>query len=260
MDNADLSQLPRPLREAMLRACESVIDLHDVLQQVSPAQPSAPYPRSAMEWLVLAALAAMAPMPATPKQGAEMIHKPHLEVQKILFALEVLGTMYRLLRATTAPWHPHRCPRTSDGPAHFLRLVLPASWRRRPATQERSATGNSGCTSTTQTRKGRPMIEGLHDQDTLHIDSEPSTTLLNAVDAVTDMVTRVRHAEGMAQVCVSAMDDDELEEPELRHALLLLHDYLTALRNGMWRWRTETLPEHRDLNPGAVDADDEDDE
>jgi hypothetical protein len=106
MDNADLSQLPRPLREAMVRACESVIDLHDVLQQVSPAQPSAPYPRSAMEWLVLAALAAMAPMPATPKQGAEMIHKPHLEVQKILFALEVLGTIYRHTKdyySTVAP-------------------------------------------------------------------------------------------------------------------------------------------------------------
>jgi hypothetical protein len=104
------------------------------------------------------------------------------------------------------------------------------------------------------------MIEGLHDQDALHIDFEPSETLLDATDVVTDMVTRVRHAEGMAQVCVSAMDDDELEEPELRHALLLLHDYLTALRNGMWRWRTETLPEGNATTRGAAAADDEGDE
>ena len=71
------------------------------------------------------------------------------------------------------------------------------------------------------------------------------------------MVSRVRHAEGMAQVCVSAMDDDELEEPELRHALLLLHDYLTALRNGMWRWRTDTFPEGNGPARGAEDAEDD---
>ena len=100
------------------------------------------------------------------------------------------------------------------------------------------------------------MIEGVDNKDVLHIDVEPSETLLNATDVVTDMVFRVRHAEGMAQVCVSAMDDDELEEPELRHALLLLHDYLTALRNGMWRWRTETLPEGNATETHAEEAND----
>ena len=100
------------------------------------------------------------------------------------------------------------------------------------------------------------MIKSLHDQDALHINFEPSTTLLDAVDAATDMFTRVRHAEGMAQVCVSAMYDDELEEPELRHALLLLHEYLTALRNGMWQWRTETLPARHDPETDAEDAND----
>ena len=100
------------------------------------------------------------------------------------------------------------------------------------------------------------MIKRLHDQDALHIDFEPSTTLLDAVDAMTDMFTRVRNAEGMAQVCVSAMYDEELEEPELRHALRLLHDYLTALRNGMWRWRTETLPQGNGPARGAAAAED----
>ena len=106
MDHADLSQLPRPLRDALLRVLESVIDLHGVLTQVYPAQPSALYPRSATEWLVLDALHAMAPMPATPKQVAEMISKPHGEVQRILIALELLGTIYRVSKgyySTVAP-------------------------------------------------------------------------------------------------------------------------------------------------------------
>ena len=98
----DVSQLPRPLREALLRVFESVIDLHDVLAGV-PRAARAPYPRSAMEWLVLEALQAMAPMPATPKQVAAMISKPHGEVQRILMALEMVGTIYRRPRGTTAP-------------------------------------------------------------------------------------------------------------------------------------------------------------
>ena len=106
MDHADLSQLPRPLREDLLRALESVIDLHNTLPHVYSMQPTAPYPRSATEWLVLEALQAMAPMPATPKQVAEMIHKPHHEVRLILTALEILGTIYRHTKgyySTVAP-------------------------------------------------------------------------------------------------------------------------------------------------------------
>jgi hypothetical protein len=102
----DMSQLPRPLHDALLCALESVIDLHDTLLQVYTAQPTAPYPRSATEWLVLEALQAMAPMPATPKQVAEMISKPHLQVRLILTALEMLGTIYRHTKgyySTVAP-------------------------------------------------------------------------------------------------------------------------------------------------------------
>ena len=94
-DHADLSPLPRPLREALLRTLESVIDLHNVLTQVYPAQPAALYPRSATEWLVLEALQAMAPMPATPSEVAKMIGRPRSEVQSILIALEILDTIYR---------------------------------------------------------------------------------------------------------------------------------------------------------------------
>lgn len=109
MDRADLNQLPRPLREALLRTFESVIDLQDVLTHVYHAQHTAPYPRSATELLVLDVLADMAPMPATPKQVAEMIHKPHTEVQRILIALEMLGTIYRPTKgyySTMAPPSP----------------------------------------------------------------------------------------------------------------------------------------------------------
>ena len=107
MDNADLSQLPRPLREALLRAFESVIDLHDMLQ-------------------------AMAPMPATPKQVAEMIHKPHMEVQRILIAMEMLGTIYRPTKGYYSTMAPRR-PRTWDGPARSMRPGSRASWRRAAA-------------------------------------------------------------------------------------------------------------------------------
>ena len=95
MDKTDVNQLPRPLREALLRAFESLLDLHDTLLQVYPAQPTAPYPRSALEVLCLDALTAIAPLPATSKQVAAMIGKPDAAIQRILFSLETLGTIYR---------------------------------------------------------------------------------------------------------------------------------------------------------------------
>ena len=95
MDKTDVNQLPRPLFEALQRALESALDLHDTLVQVYPAQPTAPYPRSAMEVLCLDALRAIEPLPATPKQVAAMINKPNDEVYRILLALEILGTIYR---------------------------------------------------------------------------------------------------------------------------------------------------------------------
>src|SRR5262245_16851532 len=110
MNHADLGQLPRPLHDALLRALESLLDLHDTLLQVYPAQPTVPYPRSATEVLVLDALTQIAPLPATPKQVAEMIGKPHGEVQHILLSLEWLGTIYRLSKgnySTVQPRLPH---------------------------------------------------------------------------------------------------------------------------------------------------------
>jgi len=42
---------------------------------------------------VLEALAALAPMPATPQQVATLVHKPLVEVRTILQALATLGTV-----------------------------------------------------------------------------------------------------------------------------------------------------------------------
>jgi hypothetical protein len=43
--------------------------------------------------LLLEALEAIAPAPASPQQLAAMIHKPKLEVQAVLTALATLGTI-----------------------------------------------------------------------------------------------------------------------------------------------------------------------
>lgn len=106
MDKTAFNQLPRPLFEALERALESALDLHDTLLQVYPAQPTAPYPRSALEVLCLDALRAIEPLPATPKQVAAMINKPNPEVYRVLTALEWLGTIYRPTKgyySTVAP-------------------------------------------------------------------------------------------------------------------------------------------------------------
>ena len=111
MDMSSFDQLPRPLSQALSRALESVLDLHDTLQQVYPTQPTAAYPRSAMEVLCLDALRAIEPLPATPKQVAAMINKPNDEVYRILLALEMLGTIYR----PTKGYYSTVAPRPSSG-------------------------------------------------------------------------------------------------------------------------------------------------
>ena len=81
------------------------------------------------------------------------------------------------------------------------------------------------------------MIDRCDTDDALLIDFPPSAQLLDAVDAVTEMAMRLRHAEGMANVCLTAIDQGELWDEHLKHALGLLSSYLTALRQGMARWR-----------------------
>lgn len=125
MDKTDVNQLPRPLFEALQRALESALDLHDTIQQIYPAQPTAPYPRSAMEVLCLDALRAIEPLPATPKQVAAMINKPNDEVYRILLALEMLGTIYR----PTKGYYSTMAPRPSSGKPY------PPTEEGRPSTQ-----------------------------------------------------------------------------------------------------------------------------
>ena len=75
--------------------------------------------------------------------------------------------------------------------------------------------------------------------DWLVLDLPPTTTLLDTADVVSEL--RLQHAEGMARVCAAAMQEPELEEQDLMHALALLHTYLRALRQGLARWRVDTL-------------------
>ena len=81
------------------------------------------------------------------------------------------------------------------------------------------------------------MMDRCDSDDALRLDFDPSTHLLDAVDAVVAMTMRLRYAEGMAQVCLAAMEDPECWDQDLKHALGLLSSYLTALRQGMARWR-----------------------
>jgi hypothetical protein len=96
MDTTDLGHLPRPLREALDRALGSLLDLHDTLLLVYSPQPTTPYPRSATELLCLEALTQIAPVPVGPRQLGAMIGKPQEEVYRVLLALEMLGTIYRV--------------------------------------------------------------------------------------------------------------------------------------------------------------------
>jgi hypothetical protein len=82
------------------------------------------------------------------------------------------------------------------------------------------------------------MMDRCDSDDALRLDFPPSADLLDAVDAVVAMTMRLRYAEGMAQVCLAAMEDPQCWDQDLKHALGLLSSYLTALRQGMARWRT----------------------
>jgi hypothetical protein len=115
MENYDLSHLPQPVHDAVLQLLETLVQAFPLapaegvrVSGPSPESPPrvpcdgvgrggvglhAPFPRSATELLCLDALAALAPMPATPHQVATMIGKAHLEVRTTLQALAMLGTV-----------------------------------------------------------------------------------------------------------------------------------------------------------------------
>lgn len=95
------------------------------------------------------------------------------------------------------------------------------------------------------------MMDRCDSDDALRLDFDPSACLLDAVDAVTEMALRLRRAEGMANVCLAAMEDPECWDQDLKHALGLLSSYLTALRQGMARWRAGIV---HDPNDPVTDA------
>jgi hypothetical protein len=99
MQNFDISHLPQPVHDAVLHVLAALVQAFPL----APAEadrvdgPSAAcpprFPRSATELLVLEALEAIAPAPASPQQLASMIDKPGREVLAILQALATLGTI-----------------------------------------------------------------------------------------------------------------------------------------------------------------------
>ena len=66
------------------------------------------------------------------------------------------------------------------------------------------------------------MIDRCDTEEPLRIDFDPSETLLDAIDAVVAMTMRLRYAEGMAQCCLSAMEDPVCWDQDLKQALGLL--------------------------------------
>ena len=101
------------------------------------------------------------------------------------------------------------------------------------------------------------MMDRCDSDDALRLDFATSVDLLDAVDAVVEMTVRLRYAEGMAQVCLAAMEDPECWDQDIKHALGLLSSYLTALRQGMARWRTTIVHDPDGTGRGAEDEDDE---
>jgi hypothetical protein len=99
MQNSDMPHLPQPVHHALLQFLETLVRAFPLptAEAVLVDGPSAGgpdrFPRSATELLVLEALEAITPMPATPQQVATMIHKPGREVLPILQALATLGTV-----------------------------------------------------------------------------------------------------------------------------------------------------------------------
>ena len=79
----------------------------EAVRIAGPSAASPPrFPRGATELLVLEALEALAPMPATPQQLATMVHKPGREVLPILQALATLGTIQHPAKGLYAHGRP----------------------------------------------------------------------------------------------------------------------------------------------------------
>jgi hypothetical protein len=99
MESYDLSHLPPAVHDAVLQLLEVLVQAFPVapMEAVRGNGPSADsqtrFPRSATELLLLQALEAIAPAPASPQQLAAMLQKPRLEVQAVLTALATLGAV-----------------------------------------------------------------------------------------------------------------------------------------------------------------------
>lgn len=112
MESYDISHLPPAVHDAVLTLLAELVQAFTVapVEAVRIARPAADsqtrFPRGATELLLLEALEAIAPAPASPQQLAGMIHKPRTEVQAVLTALATLGTIQH-------PWsgqYRHRQP------------------------------------------------------------------------------------------------------------------------------------------------------
>jgi hypothetical protein len=121
MNHADLTPLPRPLREALQQALDSLLGVHEALRQVFPqgqagpekGEPSPRFPRRPLELLILETLEAIAPLPVTPLQMTQLINQPHDDVRQTLHALAVLGTIQHARSGyySHGPGTPNQPPR-----------------------------------------------------------------------------------------------------------------------------------------------------
>jgi hypothetical protein len=100
MENYDISHLPPAVHDALLHLLETIVQAFPVAavevdRIASPAADSQTrFPRGATELLLLEALEALAPMPASPAQVAALAQKPREEVRTLLQALATLGTIH----------------------------------------------------------------------------------------------------------------------------------------------------------------------
>ena len=96
MTPRDLTDLPHPVRDALLRLLDAIQQHMPTTPPVTPpGESSTPgrFPRQALEILLLETLEANAPMPFSPFQLSELLGQPQLEVRNTLHALAVLGTI-----------------------------------------------------------------------------------------------------------------------------------------------------------------------